>query len=163
MTDQQAGRAYFFEDYVLGEEHLAGSYEVVKEDVIRFASTWDPQPFHIDEDIARSSVFAGLTACSAHIFSIFSITSQQWRSGVVQQAVAGLGFDEMRMLKPVYAGDTLTCVSVIDSLRASGSRPECGIVGYFTRLDNQRGETVFTIKTASLTARDPARDRASSA
>jgi acyl dehydratase len=152
-----AGHAYYFEDYVLGEEHQAGSYVLRSDEIIEFASTWDPQPFHIDEDIAKASVFGGLTACSAHIFSIFCITSQRWQSGAVQQAVAGLGFDEMRMLKPVYAGDTLRCVSVIDSLRLSASRPTCGIVGFLTRLDNQHGETVFSIKAASLQSRDPAR------
>jgi acyl dehydratase len=157
MSQDAAGKPYYFEDYVLGEEHQAGTHAVTSEEIIAFASSWDPQPFHIDEEVARNSVFGGLTACSAHIFSIFCITSQRWQSGVVQQAVAGLGFDEMRMLKPVYAGDTLNCVSVIDALRPSKSRPDCGIVSFLTRLDNQHGETVFTIKAASLQSRDPSR------
>lgn len=158
MTELLKGSPYFFQDYNEGDEHPAGTHQVGKEEIIAFAKTWDPQPFHIDEVAASQSVFKGLTACSAHIFSIFCITSQQWQSGVVQQAVAGLGFDEMRMLKPVYAGDTLRCVSVIDSLRLSNSMPDCGIVGYLTTLTNQRDERVFSIKAASLIARDPARD-----
>ena len=140
----------------LGEEHAAGSYEAGSKEIIEFASTWDPQPFHIDEEAAKASVFGGLTACSAHIFSIFCITSQRWQSGVVQQAVAGLGFDEMRMHKPVFAGDTLNCISRVDSLRASRSRPDCGIVSFLTRLENQQGEIVFSIKAASLQSRAPA-------
>ncbi len=152
MNEPQ-GRAFYFEDYVAGEQQLAGSYTVTAEEVILFATQWDPQPFHIDPEIAKSSLFGGLTACSAHIFSIFCRTSQQWQSGVVQQAVAGLGFDEMRMLRPVYAGDTLSCVSTIESVRDSNSKPDCGIVVYATELVNQQGETVFSIKAASLIAR----------
>ncbi|MCR9103967.1 MAG: MaoC family dehydratase N-terminal domain-containing protein [Gammaproteobacteria bacterium] len=153
--DTTPGRAFYFEDYSAGEQQRAGSYEVTATEIIHFARQWDPQPFHIDEAAAKASVFGGLTACSAHIFSIFCITSQQWQSGVVQQAVAGLGFDEMRMLRPVYAGDTLQCVSTIESVRDSNSRPDCGIVVYATQLLNQRNETVFSIKAASLIARRP--------
>lgn len=156
----KVGDPYFFEDYVLGEEHAAGEHTVTHEEIIDFAGKWDPQPFHVDEELAKASVFGGLTACSAHIFAIFCITSQRWQSGVVQQAVAGLGFDEMRMAKPVYAGDTLRCVSTVDELRASNSRPDCGIVVYRTRLLNQRAEEVFSIRAASLMARDPARSGA---
>lgn len=145
--------ALYFDDLVLGEEHPAGVYEVTREAIIAFASEWDPQPFHVDEAAADASIFGGLTACSAHIFSIFCITSQRWQSGVVQMAVAGLGFDEMRMLKPVYAGDTLACFTVVHALRDSGSRPECGIVTYHTELRNQRGEAVFSILATSMMAR----------
>ena len=73
-------------------------------------------------------------------------------------AVAGLGFDDMRMHKPVYAGDTLSCFTVVAELRDSGSRPECGIVTYRTELRNQHGESVFSIRAASLMARRPAPD-----
>ncbi|MAT91815.1 MAG: dehydratase [Halioglobus sp.] len=157
MSAPAAGEPFWFEDYVPGEEHAAGSHTVEAAEIIAFARQWDPQPFHIDEEAARASVFGGLTACSAHIFSIFCSTSQRWQSGVVQQAVAGLGFDEMRMLGPVYAGDTLRCRSIIDSVRPSGSRPDCGVVVYHTELLNQRDEVVFSIRAASLMARDPVR------
>lgn len=101
MTVEPQAKPFFFDDCTVGEEHLAGTYEVTAEEIVAFARQWDPQPFHIDEAAARASIFGGLTACSAHIFSIFCITSQRWQSGVVQQAVAGLGFDEMRMHRPV--------------------------------------------------------------
>ena len=143
----------YFDDLVLGEEHPAGTLEVTRRAIIDFASEWDPQPFHVDEAAAKASIFGGLTACSAHIFSIFCITSQRWQSGVVQMAVAGLGFDEMRMHKPVYAGDTLSCFSIVHALRDSGSRPECGIVTYRTELRNQAGDTVFSILATSMMAR----------
>src|SRR6218665_559302 len=99
------GKPFYFDDCVVGAEHAAASHVVTAQQIIEVATKGDPQPWHVDEEVARSSHFGGLTACSAHIFSIFCITSQRWQSGVVQQAIAGLGFDEMRMLRPVYAGD----------------------------------------------------------
>lgn len=155
MSVDTEGKPFYFDDCVVGAEHLAASHAVTAQEIIDFASTWDPQPWHVDEAVAQTSIFGGLTACSAHIFSIFCITSQRWQSGVVQQAVAGLGFDEMRMHKPVYAGDTLQCLSVVGAARVSSSKPDCGIVTYNTRLLNQYGELVFSIKASSMMARDP--------
>jgi acyl dehydratase len=157
MTEDTRGKPFFFDDCVVGEEQLAGTHQVTAEEIVAFARQWDPQPFHVDEEAAKASIFGGLTACSAHIFSIFCITSQRWQSGVVQQAVAGLGFDDMRMHRPVFAGDTLQCKTVIAAARQSNSNPDCGIVTYDTRLENQHGEVVFSIKASSMLARDPAR------
>lgn len=157
MTVSSPGQPFFFEDCVVGEEHLAGTYKLSAASMIEFASEWDPQPFHIDEVAARDSIFGGLTACSAHIFAIFCITSQRWQSGVVQQAVAGLGFDDMRMHQPVFAGDVLRCKTVIAAARLSASNPDSGIVSYDTRLENQQGVVVFSIRASSMLARDPAR------
>jgi len=155
MQASTQGKPLYFDDCVVGAEHAAASHTVTAPEIIAFATTWDPQPWHIDEDAAKASHFGGLTACSAHIFSIFCITSQRWQSGVVQQAIAGLGFDEMRMHKPVYAGDTLRCVSIVDSVRASRSKPDRGIVVFNTQLINQHDDVVFSIKASTMMARRP--------
>jgi acyl dehydratase len=157
LSQDPRGTPFYFDDCVIGAEHAAASHVVTAEAITEFARMWDPQPWHLDEEIARASHFGGLTACSAHIFSIFCITSQRWQSGVVQQALAGLGFDEMRMHKPVYAGDTLRCVSIVDAARASTSKPDRGIVIYHTQLINQHNEVVFSIKASTMMARDPAK------
>lgn len=155
-------KKYFLDDHTEGEVIQCGSYDVTKQEVIEFASKWDPQPWHTDEEAAKASFFGGLTACSAHIFSIMCITSPQWQNGAVQQAVASLGFDEMRMLKPVYAGDTLRCVTTVDTVRPSRSKPGQGIVIYATQLLNQRDEAVFSIKCSTLMARAPDREQTGS-
>ena len=142
-----------FTDFHPGQVLNLGPVSLTEAQIIDFARQWDPQPFHVNEEAARASIFGGLTACSAHIFSIFCITSQRWQSGVVQMAVAGLGFDEMRMHRPVYAGDTLSCFSIVHALRDPGSRPEGGIVTYRTELRNQASETVFSILATSMMAR----------
>jgi acyl dehydratase len=159
MSQDLKGKPFYFDDCVVGAEHLGASHKVSTQEIIEFAGKWDPQPWHIDEEVAKASHFGGLTACSAHIFSIFCITSQRWQSGVVQQAIAGLGFDEMRMHQPVYAGDTLRCVSIVDAARASVSKPDRGIVVYHTQLLNQNNEVVFSIKASTMMARDPAKRR----
>ena len=157
MPPQLQGKPFYFDDLVVGAEHAAATHAVTAEAIIEFAQIWDPQPWHIDEAVAATSIFGGLTACSAHIFSIFCITSQRWQSGAVQQAIAGLGFDEMRMHKPVYAGDNLRCLSIVDAARVSKSNPDRGIVTYKTNLMNQHNERVFSIKASTLMARDPER------
>ena len=159
MSQNLQGEPFYFDDFVVGAEHPGASHKVSVQEIIEFARKWDPQPWHLDEEIAKASHFGGLTACSAHIFSIFCITSQRWQSGVVQQAIAGLGFDEMRMHRPVYAGDTLRCVSIVDAARASVSKPDRGIVVYHAQLLNQNNEVVFSIKASTMMARDPAKRR----
>lgn len=146
-------KKYFLEDHIEGEVIPCGTYEVLKEEIVEFATRWDPQPWHIDENAAQDSFFGALTACSAHIFSIYCIISPQWQNGAVQQAMAGLGFDEMRMLQPVYAGDILRCVTTVDSVRESRSKPDRGIVVYASQLLNQRDDVVFSIKATTLMAR----------
>ncbi|MDE0951169.1 MAG: MaoC family dehydratase N-terminal domain-containing protein [Halioglobus sp.] len=146
-------KKYFLDDHKVGEVIQCGTYEVSREEVIEFASKWDPQPWHIDEEAAKASFFGGLTACSAHIFSIFSIISPQWQNGVVIQALAALGFDNMRVHKPIYAGDTIRCVTRIDSARPSSSKPDRGIVVYASELFNQEDAVVFSITAATLVAR----------
>ncbi len=157
MSSELQGKPFYFVDLVVGAEHAAASYTVAAQAIIEFAQTWDPQPWHIDEVSASTSIFGGLTACSAHIFSIFCITSQRWQSGVVQQVIAGLGFDDMRMHKPIYAGDTVRSLSIVETARLSKSTPDRGIVTYDTRLMNQHDELVFSIKASTLMARDPAK------
>ena len=147
---------FFFEDHREGYRVECGSYRVEKAEVIAFARKWDPQPWHVDEEQARQSMFGGLTACSAHIFFIYCLTSVDWQNGAAQQAVASLGFDDMRMHKPVYAGDILRCVTVVDETRESRSKPGCGIVVYASQLLNQQDDAVFSIRCATLMARKPA-------
>lgn len=148
-------KPFYFEDHLVGDCIECDLYDVRGTEIKTFASKWDPQPWHTDEEAAKKSMFGGLTACSAHIFSIYCITSQNWQNGYVQQAVAGLGFDEQKMLAPVYAGDALRCITWIDGARSSKSKPDCGIVTYRSELKNQHDASVFSIKCSTLMARRP--------
>ncbi len=143
---------FYLEDHELGQDIPGASEVVSEEEIIAFATRWDPQPWHTDRVAAGASMFGGLTACSAHIFAIYCSTSQRWQNGRQLQALAGLGFDELRVLRPVFAGDTLSCVTRVESARRSRSNPGRGIVVYASRLINQRDEEVFTIKSTTLVA-----------
>ncbi|MCG8413641.1 MAG: MaoC family dehydratase N-terminal domain-containing protein [Pseudomonadales bacterium] len=158
MSESTEGKPFYFDDCIVGEGHEAASYEVSAEEIMEFAGKWDPQPWHIDEALAKQSFFGGLTCCSAHIFSIFCITSQRWKSGVVQQAIAGLGFDDFRIHRPIYAGDTVRAVSRIAAVKPSTSKPDRGVVTQSVVLINQNDEEVFSISALTMMAKDPARN-----
>ncbi len=155
MGSELAGKPFYFEQYRVGDSFRTASHTVDRDEIISFARQWDPQPWHTDETAAKASVFGGLTACSAHIFSIFCIITPKWENGAIQQPVASLGFDEMRMLKPLYAGDTVHCVSNIELARRSKSKPDRGIVASRVEMVNQREEVVFSILATFIIAGDP--------
>lgn len=144
---------YYFEDFALGDSQKSISYKLEKEEVIEFASKWDPQPWHIDEVAAKQSMFGGLTACSSHIFSIFCSISPQWESGITQKVLASLGFDQLKMHQPLFVGDTVYNVSTVEVARPSSSKSNRGIIVCRCELINQRGELVFSLSSSFLVAR----------
>ena len=139
----------YFEDATVGEQQASGlEYEVTVEEIKEMSRRWDPQPFHLDEDAPETREYGGLIACSAHIFAIFThLTSN---SPVKTAAIAGLGFDEMRMHAPVRPGDRLHVVSTVVSTRASRSKPDRGIVTSRVTLRNQRDEDVFSVQPSAM-------------
>ncbi|MDX1736335.1 MAG: MaoC/PaaZ C-terminal domain-containing protein [Halioglobus sp.] len=140
----------YYEDFKVGERcTLKGSYHITREEIIEFASRWDPQPFHIDEQAARDSIFGGIVACSSHILTAsiaIATTSEQEASA----AVSNLGFKEIRMLAPVRPGDTLISVEEILEKRLSKRYPGCGIVTFIDDIYNQHDERVATFQTSAL-------------
>jgi acyl dehydratase len=81
----------------------AGPYLVSSNEIVEFAKKFDPQPFHVDEEVAARSVFAGLTASSAHTFAIL-ISLMSKTQPYSLRVVAGLGWDELRLPIPVRPG-----------------------------------------------------------
>lgn len=139
----------YYEDYIVDKTiHIPVTYRVSEEEIISMASKWDPQPFHIDKEAAKQSIFAGLVASSAHIIPIFIWLGQQ--EGVKTAAVSALGFEQMKPLLPVRPGDELTYRYECTEKRPSNSRPGIGIVKCEGRMYNQQGELVFTGTVASL-------------
>ena len=132
----------YFEDYVVGDYVQGGSYMVTKDEIVAFAREYDPQPFHIDEEAAKASVFGGLTASGFHTVAIQGkLIHALPDKGAV---IAGLGWDEVRFANPVHVGDTLTLHLVCIETRPSTSKPDRGVVRSSITLRNQRGEDVLT-------------------
>jgi acyl dehydratase len=145
----------FLEDFAVGRSFSSPPYHVSKEEVVSFARVWDPQLFHVDEDAAAASIYGGIIACSAHIFSIFTRLSSQAEPR--SAALGALGFDEMRIPRPLRAGDTVRLTTECIEMRRSRSKPDRGIISSRVRLENQRGEVVFSaITTFMIRARTPA-------
>lgn len=139
----------YLEDFKVGTwRESTESYLVTEDEIIEVARRWDPQPFHIDREAASDSLFGGLVACSAHLFAIASWLAHHMEDPTA--AVAGLGWDKIRIHAPVMAGDEISCrVQCLES-RPSSSQPGCGVITVFNELYNQREELVYTAQCSFL-------------
>ena len=146
----------YFEDLEIGRETLFGSYEVTREEVIEFARKYDPQPFHLSDEEAARTHFGRLAASGWHTCAM---TMAVIARHVVREEQAGLGspgVDELRWLKPVYPGDTLTVRGRILEKTPSRSRPEIGSFRTETTVTNQDGAPVMRFTSIVLIRRRPA-------
>jgi acyl dehydratase len=153
----------FFEDLKVGQRRDIGSFTFTAEDIKRFAAQFDPQPFHLDEEAGRNSLFGGLAASGWHVGSVcmkLLVADNQRLAQLARErgeeiGVGGPspGFRELRWLRPVLAGDTISFAGEIESLRASSSRPEWGIIQSRNIGTNQRGELAFSFLASAFVPR----------
>jgi acyl dehydratase len=144
----------FFEDIEIGQRREVGSFTFTAEDIKRFARQFDPQRFHLSEEEGRNSLFGGLAASGWHVAAVcMKMIVANGQRMARERAARGEpvavwgpspGFRELRWLRPVLAGDTLSFASVVETKRASDSRPEWGIVQIRNVGTNQRGEPAFS-------------------
>jgi acyl dehydratase len=145
----------YFEDFVVGQTYKSGGrVKVTKEEIIAFAKKFDPQPFHIDEAAARTSIFGRLVASGWHTaamtMSLIATSETRAAGGTV-----GLGFDSLRWPMPVFPGDELRIESEVLEARPSSSRPDRGVIKTRTRTLNQNGELVQEVVGNALVPRRP--------
>jgi acyl dehydratase len=144
----------FFEDIAVGAREEIGAYTFTAEAIRRFALAYDPQPFHLDEAAARRSHFGGLIASGWHTQAIWMKLNVAYRVRRRQEReTAGLpnakngpspGFDSLKWLRPVRAGDTIAFVNEVAAKRPSRSMPGWGLVTIKASGSNQAGEEVVT-------------------
>jgi acyl dehydratase len=156
----------FFEEIAVGDRTDLGAVTFTDADIIRFATDFDPQFFHVDAERAKSSIFGGLIASGWH-------TGSNWMRMMVGSRMAAAasaigrgerparlgpspGFQHLRWIKPVHAGDTIRYSSAITEKRESRSRPGWGIARHYNTGVNQRGELVFSFHGAVFWERRPA-------
>ena len=106
-------------------------------------------PFHTDEAAAKASPLGALFASSTHVISAAIKLSHNSLDDEFA-AVAGLGWDEVRFLKPVLAGDELRIVTKIQDKRASNSKPDRGVVTLHFTLLNQNNDAALEFKLSTL-------------
>jgi acyl dehydratase len=139
----------YFEDFTPGMTLDAQGPTVTREDIIDFATKFDPQPFHLDEAAAKASLFGGLAASGWHTASL----CMRMMVDTVMKDSASLGspgIDELRWVKPVLAGDTLSARFTVVEVKPSRSRPEMGAVKLKWEVFNQRRELVMHASTWGL-------------
>jgi acyl dehydratase len=136
---------YYWEDFKPGDAFPMGERLIDRDEVMAFARDFDPQPFHIDEEAARRSMYGGLIASGWH--TVAMVMRMMCESYLNQSASLGSpGVDNVRWLKPVRPGDTIRAQRTVLESRASQSRPEMGLVKTRWEVFNQDGELVMTME-----------------
>ena len=149
MTFTTPAEDRYFEDYVPGSVHEFGSIAVEEAELINFARRFDPQPFHIDPEAAKQSIFGRLIASGWHTASLaMRLLVDHYISHVA--SLGSPGVDELRWLKPVRPGDTLSVRITLLEAQRSRSKPDQGFIRGSTEVLNQHGEVVMTMKSGGF-------------
>ena len=144
----------YFDDFKVGDRFTTAGYTFTEAAIIDFAFQYDPQPFHLDVEAARNSVFGGLVASGFHTLSVcFRLIYQQ---GVFATAnMGGRGLDELRWTRAVRPGDTIHVEMEVLEVTPS-SRPDRGNMRMAFAAKTAAGETVMTAVLMPVLARRPA-------
>jgi acyl dehydratase len=153
----------FFDEIKVGQRRELGSFTFTAEGIKKFAAQFDPQRFHLDEEEGRRSLFGGLAASGWHVGSACMRLLVDEGRRLASEATArgekvavwgpSPGFRELRWIRPVLAGDTVSFATEVQSLRPSSSRSEWGILEARHTGTNQRGELVFSMLATAFVPR----------
>jgi acyl dehydratase len=144
-----------FEDIEIGRKAAFGRYEVTREEVIEFATKYDPQPFHLDDEAAAKTHFGKIAASGWHTCAMMMRMMADNMKDNDQAGLGSPGVDELRWLKPVYPGDVLRCESEVLDKTPSKSRPEMGSYRALATVLNQDDEPVMTFISIGLIQKRP--------
>ncbi|MFG1343622.1 MaoC family dehydratase [Xanthobacter autotrophicus DSM 431] len=153
----------FLDEIEVGTRVVLGHHTFTQDEIIAFARRFDPQPFHVDPEAAKRSHFGALVASGWHTASLWMKCNVDFRTREAEaQRTKGErapmvgpspGFSNLRWLKPVYAGDTITYASEVREKTASKSKPQWGILKAYNTGTNQYGDLVIDFETAVLLER----------
>ncbi|MBB6521435.1 MaoC/PaaZ C-terminal domain-containing protein [Pseudoteredinibacter isoporae] len=161
MTEQLVFRSRWFEDIPVGEFHVFGSHTFGEKEIIDFGKRYAPQPYHTDPEAALGTRYRGLVASGWHISAIWMklmVTyMERYATGVRdgRRNGAGVGFQNMKWLKPVRPGHTLTYTYEITDKLEKIVRGQWGIIRSRNEAYNQYGELVFTFEIDILAELNP--------
>lgn len=145
---------WYFEDFEVGKTIEVGSRTITEEEIISFATQFDPQPFHVNPEAAAGSIYRGIIASGWHTCSLMM---RLMVDGFLREAASlgSPGVDEVRWLKPVRGGDTLTVTTTAVDARPSASKTDRGVIHTLWQATNQHGELVVTVKGMGMFLRRP--------
>lgn len=133
---------YYWEDLAPGSVRDFGSVTPRVEEIKDFAARFDPQPFHLDEEAGRRSIYGNLCASGWHTCAMaMRLTVDNFLNE--SSSMGSPGLESLRWLKPVYPGDTLRLQHTILESRAMRKRPDLGLVRSAWEMFNQKGEKVL--------------------
>lgn len=141
-----------FEDFTPGRVFELGSVEVSEDEIVEFATRFDPQPFHIDPEAAAETIFNGLIASGWHTCSM---CMRLLVDGLLRDSTSlgSPGMEQIRWIVPVRPGDRLTARSTVEEARPSSSKPDRGTVTLLTEMANQDGVVVMTMRGMGMYGR----------
>ena len=141
----------YFDDIPVGYTSLVGTYVLTKQEIVEFATRWDPQTFHIDEELASQSVFGGIVASSLHLFAICTRLFFDHEDEI--QILAMLGKDKIRLHAPARPDDVISYRTECIESKPSSSRDDRGVIVLRDSLSNQDSTVLLTQEVTLLVAR----------
>ena len=146
----------FYEDLVVGEVQRFGAYAVTRDEVIAFAEKYDPQAFHLNDEAAAATHFGRLSASGWHTCAMTMSMMVERHKHTGHQGLGSPGVDDLRWLRPVYPGDTLSVETEMLEKRRSATKPDRGIFRSAARVFNQDGVMVLSMTSrAMIRTRNP--------
>ena len=145
--------ALYLEDLHVGQRFISDSYDMDENRITAFAAEFDPQPFHLDEAVAKTSVFNGLSASGWHTAAV-AMRLLVTGGLPLANGIIGLG-GELAWPRPTRPGDTLRVESEIQQIRPSHSKPNQGVVKVRSTTLNQHGEPVYVFTAKVLVFKRP--------
>jgi acyl dehydratase len=141
-----------WEDFTIGGVAEYGPRHVSREEMVAFAAEFDPQPFHLDEEAGRASLLGGLSASGWHSCCLMM---RMLTDGFIGDStfMGAPGVEEVRWLKPLRPGESVTIRATVLETRASQSRPQMGFVKFLFEMLNAAGEPVMTLTVTPMFAR----------
>ena len=135
---------YYWEDFAAGQTRDMGTITPTREEIIAFASQFDPQPFHLNEEAAKASVFGGLCASGWHTCAMamrLMVTNFLHKTA----SLGSPGLESLKWLKPVFPGDTLRLQHTVLDTKPMGKRADVGLVHTLWEMFNQNGDKVLVM------------------
>ena len=132
---------HYLDDFAIGQTFASATLRITAEQIKSFAAEYDPQPFHLDEEAARGTIFRGLAASGWHTAALtmrLLVGSELKPAG----GIIGAGLDDLNWPRPVRPGDELHLNIEIIGVRPSQSRPGQGVIKVRTTTLNQNDEPV---------------------
>ncbi len=134
----------YWEDFAVGQVRDLGTISPTREDIIAFASQFDPQPFHLDDEAARASVFGGLCASGWHTCAMamrLMVTNFLHETS----SLGSPGLEGIQWQKPVFPGDVLRLQVTVLETKPMGKRPDVGMTRNRWEMFNQHGDRVLNM------------------